>query len=385
MKVLEINSVCNGSTGRIACDIARELIKQGNECVLAYGRGNAPSDIKTIKIGNNFDVKYHGVMTRIFDKHGFYSKRSTKKFIKEVEKYNPDVIHLHNLHGYYINIEILFKYLKESKKKVIWTLHDCWTFTGHCSHFESKGCQKWKEQCYSCSQKQEYPASKIKDNSKNNYRRKKDIFTSLDESQLTIVTPSNWLANLAKESFLSKYNIKVINNGIDINIFKPTESNIKEKYGIDDKEVILGVASVWTEKKGLNDFIELASMLDDNFKIVLIGLNDKQLQEIPGNILGIKRTENVEELVKWYSCAKIFFNPTYEDTYPTVNLEAQACGTPVVTYNTGGSIETCCKENVINKKDYVKLIEILEKEEIKIYSLIKKNKEAIEEYLKLTV
>lgn len=339
MKVLQINSVCGvGSTGRIATDLYKVIEEAGHECVIAYGRGTAPEGIKTIKIGTNFDNYMHVAKTRIFDKHGFGSTKATKEFIKKVEEYNPDVIHLHNIHGYYINIEILFNYLKIANKKVIWTLHDCWAFTGHCSHFDYVGCYKWKMGCNNCKQKKEYPSSKLMDASQFNYEKKRNIFTSVKD--MTIVTPSKWLANLVKESFLGKYEVRVINNGIDLGVFKPIESNFRESYGLQDKKIILGVASVWTERKGINTFIELSKILNYHYKIVMIGVSKRQKRILPQNILAITRTNNVRELAEIYTVADIFINPTLEDTFPTTNLEALACGTPIITFDTGGSSES---------------------------------------------
>ncbi|EHK2363928.1 glycosyltransferase [Clostridium perfringens] len=356
MKVLQINSVCGvGSTGRIATDLYKVLEEQGHECVIAYGRGTAPEGIKTIKIGTDFDNYMHVAKTRIFDKHGFGSTKATKEFIEKVKAYDPDVIHLHNIHGYYINIEILFNYLKEANKKVIWTLHDCWAFTGHCSHFDYIGCDKWKDECEKCPQKKEYPSSILKDNSNWNYEKKKQIFTSVNN--MTIVTPSKWLANLVKESFLTKYPIKVINNGIDLEIFKTTKSNFKEKYNLQNKIMILGVASVWTKKKGFDYFIELSKVLNDSFKVVMVGISEKQKARLPKNILAISRTNNAKELAEIYSAADIFINPTLEDNYPTTNLEAIACGTKVLTFDTGGARETISKtEGSIIKKDNIKIL-----------------------------
>lgn len=360
MKVLQINSVCGvGSTGRIATDLYKVIEEAGHECVIAYGRGTTPEGIKAIKIGTNFDNYIHVAKTRIFDKHGFGSTKATKDFIKKVEEYNPDVIHLHNIHGYYINIEILFDYLKRANKKVIWTLHDCWAFTGHCAHFDYVGCSKWKNGCKKCPQKNEYPSSKIADASEFNYEKKKELFTSVKD--MTIVTPSKWLAGLVKESFLGKYEVIVINNGIDLDVFKPTESDFREKYGLQDKKIILGVASVWTERKGFNIFIELANKLDDNFKIVLVGVNERQKNMLPKNILSIIRTNNIRELAEIYTVADIFLNPTLEDNFPTTNLEALACGVPIITFNVGGGVEVINSLTgmIVNEKNTDKLFNVL--------------------------
>ena len=360
MKILQINSVCGvGSTGRIATDLYKVIEEAGHECVIAYGRGTAPEGIKTIKIGTNFDNYMHVAKTRIFDKHGFGSTKATKEFIKKVEEYDPDVIHLHNIHGYYINTEILFEYLKRANKKVVWTLHDCWAFTGHCSHFDYIGCDKWKNGCKKCPQKNEYPSSKIADASEFNYEKKKELFTSV--KYMTIVTPSKWLAGLVKESFLGKYEVIVINNGIDLDVFKPTESDFREKYGLQDKKIILGVASVWTERKGVNTFIELSEKLDDNFKIILVGVNKKQKSMLPKNVIGITRTNNVKELAEIYTVADVFVNPTLEEVMGLTNVEALACGIPVITFDSGGSVE-CIDESsgkIVTKGDIDKLIKYI--------------------------
>lgn len=356
MKILQINSVCGiGSTGRITTDLYNVLEEQGHKCKIAYGRGNAPEGIDTIKIGTNFDNYLHVLKTRLFDSHGFGSKNATKKFIEEVKKYNPDIIHLHNIHGYYINIEILFEYLKESNKPVIWTLHDCWAFTGHCAHFDYIGCSKWKHGCEKCPQKTVYPTSKVKDSSKLNYEKKKKLFT--DIKNMTIVTPSKWLADLVKESFLGSYNIEVINNGIDLDVFKPTESNFREKYDLQGKFIILGVASDWSERKGLKYFIQLEQKLSKEYKIVIVGVSKKQKEMLSKNIIGITRTNDTKELAEIYTEADIFVNPTLEDNFPTTNLESIACGTPVITFETGGSIESVNSEvGLVVKKDISSLI-----------------------------
>lgn len=364
MKVLQINSVCGvGSTGRIATDLYKVLEEHGHKCKIAYGRGNAPEDIDTIKIGTNFDNYLHVFKTRMFDEHGFGSVDATKKFIEEVKKYDPDIIHLHNIHGYYINIKILFEYLREANKPVIWTLHDCWAFTGHCAYFDFVGCDKWKYGCEKCPQKSVYPTSKTKDNSKLNYEKKKKIFTSINN--MTIVTPSNWLANLVKESFLGEYNVEVINNGIDLDVFKPTESDFRKKYNLQDKFIILGVASDWSERKGLKYFIELEQNLSEQYKIVIVGVNKKQKDNLSKNIISITRTDNPKELAEIYTAADLFVNPTLEDNFPTTNLESLACGTPVITFKTGGSVESIDEktgieislfktDNIVNSIDFIK-------------------------------
>ena len=347
MKILMINVVCGiRSTGRICTDLAAELEKQGHEVKIAYGRGKVPEQFHkyAVRVGTDLDVYMHALKSRLFDSVGFESKRVTKKFVSWIREYDPDVIHLHNLHGYYINVEILFQYLKECGKKIIWTLHDCWAFTGHCTHFDYIGCDKWKKNCTHCPQKKEYPASCLKDNSYYNFRRKKDVFQNIPN--MILVTPSNWLKTLISQSFLRKYPVNVIHNGIDTSIFKPVDYSIKERlrqeFGILNKTIILGVASVWNRRKGLDVFVALSKLLPGNYQIVLIGVDKKQAKKLPDNIITIARTNNTEELAAWYSTADIFVNPTLEDTYPTVNLEAIACGTPVITFDTEGVRRVHC-------------------------------------------
>ena len=360
MKVLQINSVCGiRSTGRICTDIADILKMEDHDCMVGYGREYAPDKYRqlAIRIGNSRDVKCHVLMTRMLDNTGHGSKHTTTKFLKWVEEYDPDVIHLHNLHGYYIHLESLFEYLKKSGKPVVWTLHDCWALTGHCTHFEELGCRKWEQGgCYNCPQTKQYPSSIFFDRSKKNFMEKKKWFVGLEN--MTIVTPSKWLADLVKCSFLQEYPVQVIPNGIDLSVFKPTDRGcFREKYGLQNKKILLGVASVWSKSKGLYDFIQLNKTISDDEVIVLVGLTNQQISSLPKGMIGISHTDSIRELAEIYTSADVFLNPTYEDTYPTVNLEAQACGTPVVTYHTGGSIENVPSEHVVAKGDINELLQ----------------------------
>lgn len=339
MKIFQISSEVNsGSVGRIAEQIGEQVIQQGWDSYIAYARDNQPSKSKIIKIGNKFDLLKHGLLTRITDRHGFGSKKATKELIGQIEKIKPDIIQLQHLHGYFINIEILFDFLAKSDIPVVWTFHDCWSFTGHCAYYEFIGCNKWLTSCNGCPQKHEYPKSLFLDNSDKNFEDKKRLFNSVKD--LTIVPVSNWLGGETKKSFLQNHKIHVIQNGIDLNNFNTQEGNdIRIKYNVEGKFLVLGVASPWDNRKGLKYFVELSKRLDVNHQIILVGLNKDQIRDLPLNIIGIERTENIEELAKLYSAADVFLNPTLEDTFPTTNLEALACGTPVITFRSGGSPE----------------------------------------------
>lgn len=337
MNILQINSTLNwGSTGRIAEDIGKAIIKEGGESYIAYGRYANSTQSESIRIGNKWDIYYHVLQTRLFDKHGLASKKETVNLIDEIKEINPDIIHLHNIHGYYLNYPILFEYLASSKIPIVWTLHDCWSFTGHCSHYMSIGCNRWQAQCYHCPLKKDYPKSLFFDRSEMNYKEKKACFCSVNN--LTLVPVSDWLAGEVKKSFFKNKKCHVIHNGIDINTFSPVNS-LKEKLELSDKFVVLGVCSVWTDNKGLPDFYKLREKLSENYAIILIGLTKTQIKQLPKGIIGVERTNSVQELASYYSSADVFFNPTWEDNFPTTNLEALACGTPVITYRTGGSSE----------------------------------------------
>jgi len=339
MKYLFINSLAGlGSTGRICAEKCRELMQQGHECVIAYGRekGNC-DDIPALQIGSALDYNLHAALNRITDAHGFYSRRATERFLEQVREYDPDVIWLHNVHGYYVNLELLFSYLRTCGKKILWTLHDCWAMTGHCAYFDFARCDRWKTGCHHCPQKGAYPATKVLDGSASNYRRKRGLFTGIPN--LTLIVPSHWLERRVKQSFLKEYPVEVVYNTINTEVFKPTPSDFREKHGLTGKRIILGVANVWEERKGLKDFVALAPMLPPECKIVLVGLSREQIQSLPDSVLGLPRTESPRELAEIYTAADIYVNPSVEETFGMTPLEAQACGTPSIVYE-----DTACEE-----------------------------------------
>lgn len=352
-----------GSTGRIAEEIGILAIQNGWNSYIAYGRFPRPSKSNLIRIGTDWDVYLHGLKTRIFDQHCLASKAATKNLIKEIEEIKPDIIHLHHLHGYYINIEILFDFLAKASIPVVWTFHDCWSITGHCAYFDFAGCEKWKTECKKCPEKGEYPASILIDRSTQNFYLKKKLFTSV--KKMVVVPVSDWLANIVRDSFMKEIPVQTIHNGIDTSIFKPQNngSETRAKYGINKKFILLGIASPWTRRKGLNDFILLSKLLNEDEIIVLVGLNNSQIKHLPQNIIGLTKTENRQELIDLYSAADLFINPTWEDNFPTTNIESLACGTPLVTYRTGGSVEAVSAETgfIIDKGDILELVNVIKK------------------------
>lgn len=351
LKLLQICVEGNrGSTGTIAESIGFLATQNGWNSYIAYGRFPRPSTSKLIRIGSSFEVFLHVLETRIFDNHAFGSRYATKRLIKKIELIKPDIIHLHHLHGYYINIEILFDFLKNSNIPVVWTFHDCWAFTGHCAFFDHVGCEKWTDLCFKCPQKNEYPKSLVIDRSKLNYKLKKHLFTSI--SNLVIVSVSKWLDSLVTQSFLKSQKHLVIYNGVDINLFKPSyDSNlIREKYGLINKFVLLGAATMWERRKGLEDFIYLSSLLNDDEIIVLVGLSEKQIKILPPNIIGLTRTDNKQDMVDLYSSSDVFLNLSDEESFGLTSIEAMACGTPVIVYNRTALPEIVGEAGIIIEK-----------------------------------
>ena len=347
MRYVQVNTYSGGSTGSVMARLHDELREQGEDSYIAWARGRDPENDHELRIGTMVDVCVHGAYVRATGRMGFASSRATKEFLAWLDEIDPDVVHLHNIHGYYINIEMLFKWLARHRCQVKWTLHDCWAFTGHCAHFTYVKCAQWTSHCAyeePCCQLSTYPKTFSKRSCARNFEDKKRLFNLIPSDRMTLITPSQWLADLVKRSFLSKYPVEVRRNVVDASVFKPTPSDFRERYGIGDRFMILGIANPWTERKGLDDFMRLANELDDAYTIVLVGLSRKQIRGLPhgtpARIVGIGRTESKEELAAIYTAANLFFNPTKEDNYPTVNLEAQACGTPVVVYDVGGCGET---------------------------------------------
>lgn len=344
MKLLIINSVCGtGSTGRIAEKVAEEYEAKGWEVRFAYGReAYVPESCRkwAVRIGSALSVRLHGVLTRLFDWHAdrICSWLATRKFLKRVEEWKPDLLWLHNLHGYYINYELLFNWIKKHPEmEVRWNIHDCWPYTGHCSHFQLTGCERWETGCFDCQEKSEYPATCLFSSAKSNWEKKRKAFTGV--KNMTIITPSKWLADLTRQSFLGEYPVEIRRHPLDTSVFKPTQSEFRTEMMLTDKIVVLGVANIWDRRKGLPDFLKLRDLLDSRFAVVLVGLTAKQVASLPSGIIGVTHTKNAAELAAIYTAADWYFNPTYEDIYSMTNAEAAACGCRVVTYDTGGAPE----------------------------------------------
>lgn len=338
MNILQINTVYNqGSTGKIAYQIQQIAKSYGNQCIVAYRYAESDALNNTYCISTWLDCHIHNRFAKMTGWQGRLSYVRTQKFIKYLDKYKLDLIHLHNIHGSFINQKLLFSYIKNNNTPIVWTLHDCWSFTGQCPYFTMVKCDKWKTGCHHCPQYREYPAAYV-DRTKTMWKLKKKWFTGIQN--MTIITPSQWLADLVKQSYLKDYPVQVINNGIDLNIFKPTLNDFRVKYGLGNKFIVLGIAFGWGKRKGLDVFIELSKRLDSNkYKIVLVGTDDKTDKLLPNNIISIHRTQNQTELAEIYTAADVFANPTREEVFGLVNAEALACGTPVLTFRTGGSPE----------------------------------------------
>lgn len=333
-KLLQINSTANwGSTGKIAEQIGERAMAHGWESYIAYGRSSNKSKSHLIRIGSKVGQAWHLIISRLFDKHGLGSRCATKRLIREIEVIKPDIIHLHNIHGYYINYKLLFEYLNSIDTPIVWTLHDCWSFTGHCAHFVEAECNKWQHECGNCPNIKAYPKTRF-ENSRYNYHLKQRFFTSL-KNRLNIVAVSKWLESETKKSFFNNTQISYLYNGVDTNIFTPNESeNIKVKYHIDEKYLIVSVASIWDKNKGLDDLIHLSTILPENYVIMVVGRKSVQSQQIPNNIIAVPRTDSQFELAEIYSHANAVISTSRQETFGLTLAEGMACGTPAIAYNT---------------------------------------------------
>lgn len=338
-----INTVPNGSTGGIMIREHRELLSAGNDSYAFWGRGHNAEDNHECKFASDIGVKIDVLQTRLDGRAGFHSEQATKRLLEHLDRINPDVVHLHNLHGYYLNIAMLFDWLAHHDCKVEWTLHDCWAFTGHCAHFTCVGCSQWQSHCARtepCPQLNTYPKTFCKSSCAKNFEEKRRLFTRISAERMTLITPSHWLEGLVKKSFLGQYPVVVRHNEIDRTVFKPTPSDFKERYGIGDRFMILGVASPWTERKGLRDFMRLNRELDpERFVIVLVGLSKRQIDQLPDGIIGIMRTDSQQELAEIYTAADVFVHPGIEETYGMTVAEAQACGTRTIVREGSACVE----------------------------------------------
>ena len=352
----------NTSTGRIMQEIGEIAMANGWDSYIAYSYGRdgiKPCKSKLMPVGDKLSVAFHGLWTRLTDRHGLASNMATRKFINEIKALQPDIIHIHNVHGYFLNYKLFFEFLKGIDIPVIWTVHDSWIYTGHCYYYSSIQCDRWMTGCGNCPQQRKFPTSWFVDRSAANFEDKSNSFNSIKD-KLTIVPVSEWIRGEMSHSFLKECNFRVIHNGINLDVFdvQPDDKAVREKYGLGDKKIILGLASIWSKEKGWDDFVKMSEMLSDDEVIMMVGVTEKQQEQLLKGVVGIKRTENVRQLAELYSAATAFVNPTWQDNYPTVNLEAIACGTPVVTYRTGGSVEAVTEDTgyVVEQGDVAGLL-----------------------------
>ena len=402
--LVEINTVVNNSTGRIMHDIQREADISGMETLSIVGRRHVYTDVPCVKFGNALSFWIHVIWTTLTDRHGLEPVLSviyTRKMVRRIREANPDIIHLHNIHGYYLHYPTLMKYLAyEYKGKIIWTFHDLWPITGHCPHYIAVNCNKWMTGCNHCPNKKRYPVSLGLDGSRKNYEIKKELFTSL--SNLTITVPSEWMASQVRQSFMGKYPVEVIHNGIDTAVFdhnrlavdSDTESSrCVGKTSWSDKKILLSVASIWDERKGLKDLVALSDKLSDDYVMVIVGLSKHQISRLPKGVIGITRTENIDELVSLYSRAHIFINPSLEESFSLVTVEALSCGCPCIVLDTSAVAELVNDDNGVvlhshKPEDYLDAIKSIEnrgysRESVRATALKYDNKYMLEGYMRL--
>lgn len=331
-KLLIINVALNwGFTGRIAEQVGSLAKDNGWNVMIAHGaRYQNPTQFSHYQVSSSFEEKMHWGISQFWDGQGRGSWFATKRLLKEIDAFQPDVVHMHVIHGYYINYGLIMNYFKEKNIPVVWTLHDCWAFTGHCAYFTAANCEKWKTQCGQCPIPHDFPNTYL-DRSKANYNRKKQVYG--DMQNLVLAPVSQWLGDLVKESFLGKHEIQVVYNGIDVDVFKPSVSNFKKKLGIEGKYLLLGVAQGFDERKGLKDFFKLSEMLPEGYQVVLLGAMEEEIAIAPKSVIALPKTESLQELVEAYSAADVLLSLSYEETFGLTPVEAMACGTPAIVYN----------------------------------------------------
>lgn len=340
MKVLQIDVNCkSGSTGKIAYDLHTQLVKDGHTSAVCYGRGEKINEPNIFKFGYDWETKIHAALTRITGLTGCYSYFSTKRLLKFMRAFKPDVVHIHELHAYFVNLKPVINYLKENNIKTVWTFHCEFMYTGKCGH--AYECEKWKTECGQCPHLRDYPKSLFFDFTKKMFNDKKKLLS--DFENLTIITPSQWLADRVKQSFLGDKDIQVIHNGVDTeNVFYPRSfDHLKKKHHLTNEKIVLAVApDLMSKNKGGRCVVELAErMRDENVKFILIGVEDLN-EKFPDNVIVLGRTDNQIELAEYYSMADVFVICSERENFPTTCIEAICCGTPVCGFDTGGTKET---------------------------------------------
>lgn len=361
-RLLIINVALNwGSTGKIVEGIGSLAKSRGWEVYVAHGaRYKNRSNLKAIQVSGRAEEWIHYIGSSLFDAQGLGSRCATRRFLKEVDEISPDVVHIHNIHGCFLNYPLLFNYLRDKQIPVVWTLHDCWAMTGHCVHFEKTHCERWKTQCEKCPQKRDFPTSYLLDRSKRNYALKKQLLTSMDRMRITTV--SAWLKGVAEKSYLNKFPIDVVPNGIDTGRFNYTDKDIKKRFQIESKILLLAVASGFEERKGIFDYVALSRILTDKYQLMLVGVNDQDRKVLPDNVIAVSRANGPEELAAFYSASDVLLSLSYEETFGLTVVEAMACGTPAIVYDNTAQPELITKETgtVVPTGDIDTLINAIE-------------------------
>lgn len=338
MKILQINAVYgHGSTGVIVRDIEQMCESSGIECYVASPDPKVNDAKRGFLIGNAFDHKLHAVLSRINGKQAYFSRWATRRLLKFIDKIEPDVVHLHNLHSNYIHLNMLLQYLAKKDIQTIVTLHDCWFYTGGCFHYKATACMRWLEGCGHCPKKRQDTPAYLWDCSASILADRKKYLLAIP--RLTVTGVSEWISNEAKRTFFADTPVVTIRNGVDLDVFKPTPSDFRSRLELQDKYIILGPASKWLQPLNKSVLTYFSEHMQPDEVLLLFGATDCPLP-MPENVRLYGYTRNREELAALYTCADVFVNTTREDSLSLINVEAQACGTPVVTFDATGPRET---------------------------------------------